>query len=422
MRKKIYKNYLILSLTVLSILAVSFYAFFNLGNNTNTDLGFQAVWAQEGEELKFIWIDNIDEDVSSYKLYHGISSGQYGESLETEGSNNFIVLDISSFSKDKHYFAVSALDKAGNESDKSPELVIDLSIDVNDPEVDICGNGIVETDREEICDSNARLCETDSGDLGIEDCNDDCSGYLSCVALEISDEVVDEGTGEVVDEGTGEVVDEDGNIYDTVQIGEQLWLAENLKVGTMLASEAIEPNTGDNVIEKWCYNNDPNNCNEYGGLYSWDEAMKGSEVAGAQGICMDGWHIPTDEEINILENYVIDYINSPSPQYPCSINEVGWGRCADNDGTYSGTYGAGKSLKAVGQGNGTDDVGFDGRFGGYRHPVGTYSSFDSGLFLWSSTFSSSISAFRRLLYLSNSTVYRYSNNRDYGFSIRCLKD
>ncbi|HKK53975.1 MAG TPA: FISUMP domain-containing protein, partial [Patescibacteria group bacterium] len=148
----------------------------------------------------------------------------------------------------------------------------------------------------------------------------------------------------------------------------------------------------------------------------------GSEVAGAQGICMDGWHIPTDEEINILENYVIDYINSPSPQYPCSINEVGWGRCADNDGTYSGTYGAGKSLKAVGQGNGTDDVGFDGRFGGYRHPVGTYSSFDSGLFLWSSTFSSSISAFRRLLYLSNSTVYRYSNNRDYGFSIRCLKD
>lgn len=182
MRKKIYKNYLILSLVVLSILAISFYTFYNSRNNTSNDLGFQAVWAQEAKEIKFTWADNSDKDVSSYKLYHGTSSGQYGESLETEGSNNFLVLDVSSFNEDKHYFAVSALDKAGNESNKSTELVIDLSINVSDPNIDTCGNGIVETDRGEICDSNSRLCETDAGYLGEKYCNSDCSSYLStCV-------------------------------------------------------------------------------------------------------------------------------------------------------------------------------------------------------------------------------------------------
>ncbi|MCF7794773.1 hypothetical protein K9M50_00225 [Patescibacteria group bacterium] len=185
MKKKIYKSYLILSLAILSILVISFFAFSNLENIDNDNLGFQAVWAQDGETIKFTWAENSDEDVSSYKLYHGVNSGQYGESLKTEGSNNFLVLDVSDFSEDKHYFAVSALDKAGNESNKSTELVIDLSIDVSNEDVDTCGNGIVETDRGEICDSNGRLCEAGSGYLGEMYCKNDCSGYLStCIAIE----------------------------------------------------------------------------------------------------------------------------------------------------------------------------------------------------------------------------------------------
>jgi hypothetical protein len=185
MKKRIYKNYLILSLAILIVFAISFFAFSNLKNDDNSDLGFQAVWAQGGDAVKFSWADNSSGDVSLYKLYHGKSSGQYGESLETEGSNNFLVLDISGFSEDKHYFAVSAVDKAGNESNKSTELTIDLGIDVSDPDVDTCGNGIVETDRGEICDSSGRLCETASGYLGEKYCNNDCSDYFStCVALE----------------------------------------------------------------------------------------------------------------------------------------------------------------------------------------------------------------------------------------------
>jgi hypothetical protein len=185
MKKQLYKNYLILSLIVLTILGFSFYTFSSLNKNTKSDLGFQAVWAQEGETIKFTWAASNNEDVSSYKLYHGIHSGQYGENIETEGSNNFLILDVSDFSDIKHYFAVSALDESGNESNKSTELVIDLDIDINNPNVDTCGNGIVETDREEICDSNGRLCETDAGYLGEKYCNDDCSDYLAtCVALQ----------------------------------------------------------------------------------------------------------------------------------------------------------------------------------------------------------------------------------------------
>jgi uncharacterized protein (TIGR02145 family) len=223
--------------------------------------------------------------------------------------------------------------------------------------------------------------------------------------------------------GCGVAVDEDGNKYGTVEIGGQCWLAENLNVGTMLAAGTTEPNINDAVIEKWCYGNDPNNCDEYGGLYNWDEAMRGSEVAGAQGICMEGWHIPTDNEINILENYVIDHINSASSQYICDMSTVGWQRCADDNGANSGgTYGAGKSLKAVGQGNGTDDVGFSGKLAGYRGTNGSYYYLGSYLYLWSSTPSSSTNAFSRILYPSYSTVYRNSINRGNGFSVRCLKD
>jgi uncharacterized protein (TIGR02145 family) len=227
--------------------------------------------------------------------------------------------------------------------------------------------------------------------------------------------------------GCGVAVDEDGNKYGTVEIGGQCWLAENLNVGTMLATGSTEPNTSDAVIEKWCYNNDPALCEADGGLYNWNEAMRGSEVAGAQGICMEGWHIPTDNEINILENYVVDYINSVNPQYPCSISETGWRRCADDSGTDAGgTYGAGNALRQVGLGSGvgsgTDLVGWSGNLPGYRSTNGSFYYHGSFLYLWSSSEYSSTYAWSRRFYSSRSVVYRYAYGKGYGFSVRCLRD
>ena len=60
------------------------------------------------------------------------------------------------------------------------------------------------------------------------------------------------------------------------------------------------------VIEKYCYNDDPNNCNTYGGLYQWNEAMQYVTTQGAQGICPSGWHIPTYAKLQTLKTAVVD--------------------------------------------------------------------------------------------------------------------
>jgi uncharacterized protein (TIGR02145 family) len=218
-----------------------------------------------------------------------------------------------------------------------------------------------------------------------------------------------------------------GKSYGTVQIGGQCWMAENINIGTMLATGGTPPNTGDQIIEKWCYNNDPNNCESDGGLYNWNEAMRGSEVAGARGICAAGWHIPTDAEYNQLEKTVLGVIASPNTQYACNMSYSGWRRCADDNAADSGgPSGAGKSLKSVGVGlgvgAGNDLVGFAGKLPGYRSTNGSFNNLGSNLYLWSSTPSGTTIAWSRYLYTSYSTVHRNAINRSYGFSVRCLKN
>jgi len=93
-----------------------------------------------------------------------------------------------------------------------------------------------------------------------------------------------------------------GQIYNTIGIGNQCWLKENLNVGTQIPGAQ---NQADNsTIEKYCYNDDANNCTTYGGLYMWNEAMQYSSTPGVQGICPSGWHIPTDAEFGILITYL----------------------------------------------------------------------------------------------------------------------
>ncbi|MEE4215425.1 MAG: FISUMP domain-containing protein, partial [Bacteroidales bacterium] len=89
--------------------------------------------------------------------------------------------------------------------------------------------------------------------------------------------------------GAPVVIDQDGNIYKTIQIGDQCWMAENLRTGTYVAStvkSSIHSNLKDNgIIEKYCFENDTANCTLYGGLYDWHEAMGYSEDEGVQGVC-----------------------------------------------------------------------------------------------------------------------------------------
>jgi hypothetical protein len=289
MKKKLYKNYFIFSLAFLSIIAVVFFAVSNFRNSTNNNLGLQAVWAQEGDTIRFTWADNSSGDVASYKLYHGKNSGQYGESLESEGSNNFLVLDVSSFSEDQHYFAVSAVDEAGNESTKSTELTIDLSIDISDPDVDTCGNGIVETDRGEICDSNGRLCETPSAYLGEKYCNNDCSDYLStCVALESCGDDIINGNEEC--EGTNTDIACSDGIYSgtatcsSCQIG-------SCNIGAQACGNGGEQCNDNDEYSKNCLSNNiyPGTKSCYLSTCLWvSECFKTS-------VCPDGFKDPSEQ-------------------------------------------------------------------------------------------------------------------------------
>ncbi len=99
------------------------------------------------------------------------------------------------------------------------------------------------------------------------------------------------------------VSDTDGNTYDAVDVCGQCWLTENLNTGSMQqagGSSIGESTQGDNLqVDKFCFNNSTSNCNQYGGLYQWNEAMSHA-TSNPQGICPSGWHIPSASEWDTL--------------------------------------------------------------------------------------------------------------------------
>ncbi|MFC2103190.1 FISUMP domain-containing protein [Bacteroidota bacterium] len=92
------------------------------------------------------------------------------------------------------------------------------------------------------------------------------------------------------------VTDYDGNIYETITIGDQVWIKENLK--------SLHYCDGEPVPGVVAYNNDDSLGAIYGLLYTWNAAMNGSTEPGIQGVCPCDWHVPTDEEWTILENFL----------------------------------------------------------------------------------------------------------------------
>ncbi|MFC2135292.1 FISUMP domain-containing protein [Bacteroidota bacterium] len=97
-------------------------------------------------------------------------------------------------------------------------------------------------------------------------------------------------------EVVGTVIDYDGNIYTEIQIGNQVWLKENIK--------SLHYSDGTPIPGVVCYDDDPANADIYGRLYTWQAAMRNSIQEGAQGIAPDGYHIASDTEWNELENYL----------------------------------------------------------------------------------------------------------------------
>jgi len=215
-----------------------------------------------------------------------------------------------------------------------------------------------------------------------------------------------------------------GTEYPIVGIGNQCWMAKNIAyLPSVVGPGTVSITTpyyyvygydGTDVAQAKA----TTNYTTYGVLYNWPAALTA---------CPTGWHLPTDIEWNNLEKYVVSYINSPNPQYPCSISEMYFRRCADNSGTDDGgTYGAGKSLKKVGQGTGVgagdDLVGFGALLAGEVNFYGDMILAGSHTYWWTSTINDSTRSWARVLYYQYSTVSRVYYLNQFGFSVRCVRD
>jgi len=185
--------------------------------------------------------------------------------------------------------------------------------------------------------------------------------------------------------------DIEGNIYTTIKIGEQTWMQQNLRV-------SVDPDS--TPITSYIYAGVEDLAKTYGRLYTWDAAMNGSTAEKAQGICPDGWHIPSDEEWKILEMY------------------LGMTRAeADLSNVWRGE-GVGAKLRPGG------GSGYDVLYSGRRSSSGGYSLLRWYEYMWTSTESGSY-AWRRCLdsIPSVTTIGRFNTfPKSYGFSVRCIKD
>jgi len=212
----------------------------------------------------------------------------------------------------------------------------------------------------------------------------------------------------------------EGQTYETVIIGKQCWMAENLNVGWVTVGSMDQ--TDNSMIERYCYDNEVDSCAVYGGLYQWAEMVQYLNGATnttswdpvptghVQGICPPGWHIPSDDEWKTMEG-------NADTQY--GVGDPEW------DGTGSRGYDAGKRLKSTTRwvtNTGTNAFGFTALPGGYRSTGGSFGTLGSYGYWWSSTEDGSSDAWTRYLYYINDDVLRYYYNKDNGFSVRCLKD
>ena len=204
----------------------------------------------------------------------------------------------------------------------------------------------------------------------------------------------------------------EGKTYNTVQIGTQCWLKENLNVGTKINGHDNQIDNG--ILEKYCYDDLESNCDIYGGLYQWNEMMQYVALEGTKGICPTGWHIPSDAEWCTITNLLDPTVN-------CNA----WG--------YSGTEVAMK-MKEPGlthwcppNTGANNSSGFTALpSGSLRNMEGFYFYGKMGTaFFWSSsqTYFFNGGGWGRLFSSDQTGITRTNiGGQSQGFSVRCIKD
>jgi len=200
--------------------------------------------------------------------------------------------------------------------------------------------------------------------------------------------------------------DGDGNNYPVVKIGDQIWMAENLKTTSYKNLTSI-PNVMNSIdwanltTPGYCwYDNDISNKNIYGGLYNWYAVNTGD-------LCPTGWHVPSDDEWHQM----ILYLDGSATLLEERESRI----AADN-------------LKETGithwnyPNAGTDDAGFKALPGGYRRYTGEFGgTTDNGNWRTSTQYDAT-GVWYRYMFTDSGDVYRKITNMLAGYSVRCIKD
>lgn len=197
----------------------------------------------------------------------------------------------------------------------------------------------------------------------------------------------------------------DGKTYKTVKIGSQIWMAENLNYAYTASTSSLDSSS-------FCYDNNPDNCAKYGRLYLWSAAMDSAGLNGngngcgykktcsptfpVQGVCPSGWHLPTPADFDMM------------------FAAIG------------GVPSAGKMLKSTSGwndgGNGKDSYSFAARPAGRRYYDGKFLSEGEFTLFWMSIEVNRSYAPVMILAHRDDNAVMYYNDKDYGFSVRCVKD
>jgi uncharacterized protein (TIGR02145 family) len=210
---------------------------------------------------------------------------------------------------------------------------------------------------------------------------------------------------------TGTITDINGNLYKTVKIGGQWWMAENLRATHYSDGAPITEVTDDwawssMTTDGMCwYDNDFDKYGSvYGGLYNWYAVDKGK-------LCPAGWHVPTDQEWQILEKQ----LGMSQEQ----ADGLGW-RGTDEGGKLKET---GTDHWISPNTGATNTTWFSALPGGYRNHFNGYFGFVTGVgYFWTASFPSSHFAWYRELGYHETKIQRSYFDYKYGFSVRCVKD
>jgi uncharacterized protein (TIGR02145 family) len=195
--------------------------------------------------------------------------------------------------------------------------------------------------------------------------------------------------------------DADGNLYTSVTISTQVWLVENLKTTRYSNGDLIgttTPSTLDITAEaspkyQWAYDGNESNVATYGRLYTW------YAVTDSRNICPTGWHVPSDAEWTTLTTYL-------------GGESVAGGKLKEKGTIHWQSPNTGA----------TNESGFTSLPSGGRYDGGTYFLVGDSGYWWSSTEYLTTDAYSRYMSSNGSYVYGGISFKDYGWSVRCLRD